>query len=274
MRASFKVIFAVLALAGFVSCSGGPDQLSKKEIKGLLSEKIEQEWAHQRYSEVTTGYYEENDADERYELRKLAAAGVITYKMEKFKVKETVREYYWWSYEDKVVTKTHYFVETALTDLGRKLSVDEIPVYSPKDKYLEEPEDRSYPEDTVSRQEEKMPKEESGVDKTQSNVSAKGSQDQVKDAPKKQKTDYEKAQEREYEEEYIVKSCRFKVMDVRDIILKDGTATASAVVDIVDVTPFGRILSRLAEGSHLMVSVDLVYYQDKGWQISDFDLNY
>lgn len=46
-------------------------------------------------------------------------------------------------------------------------------------------------------------------------------------------------------------------------------AEAEIVTEVYDVTPFGRILSGAIEKHRSVTTFLFIYYQDKGWAISD-----
>ena len=269
-------LYILLTCVSIVSCTS-QDKLSKSTIKNLVTEELNKENLLHQYATIEVGYYEENDEDQRYELRKLAAAGVITYKAERIETKVRVKDGYTFDYNTyrvvdqyKTVTRYKYFVETALTAKGDSLSVAAIPYYvGEPDKYLEYPEFKVYPEDAVSKEEafgedgkyieavsEKKVDEPAGETPT------------VKPEPK---TEYEKAKAKEHREIKYVKTFSLKVTDARNIIVRDGVATADVIIDSYDVSPFGRIFKHEREGDHEIYEVSFVYYQDKGWVITKLD---
>lgn len=123
---------------------------------------LEEKAISEKFEVLTVGSYECNDEATRLTLRKLKAAGLLDYKVERYawweKGSKRVREQYqvtrsngWWSYpqtEYRTVNKTtydfedHYFVDVALTRAGKSLVVDKVP--TPKDE--EEDEDMKQPD--------------------------------------------------------------------------------------------------------------------------------
>jgi hypothetical protein len=271
-----------------VSCTNGNGlkkasraYLPESTIHKIVTEELEKENLLTRYTPFKVGYYEENDEDDRYELRKLAAAGVITYDVKR--VVEKVRVWdgyemddrtYRWVDKYKTVSEYRYFVTTELTDAGKKLMVYSIPRYEEKpDKYLTPPPHQSFPEDTVSRKENwgdevETPKaSSSSVSNTVKSNNSSGTEPK-RDEPK---TEYEKEKAREHTTDMWVKTHSLKVMDARNILVKDGEAMAIVIVDYKDVTPFGRILKYNREGEHEVFKVSFQYWQDLGWTVEELD---
>ena len=79
------------------------------------------------------------------------------------------------------------------------------------------------------------------------------------------------AKAKEHREIKYVKTFSLKVTDARNIIVRDGVATAEVIIDSYDVSPFGRIFKYEREGDHEIYEVSFVYYQDKGWVITKLD---
>lgn len=274
MKTLFKS-FALLACVCAVSCTS-QDKLPESTIKDLVTEELNKKNLLNQYATIEVGYYEENDEDERYVLRKLAAAGVITYKAERIEAKVKVRDGYTYDYNTyrvvdkyKTVTRYKYFVETALTAKGDSLAVAYIPRYEEEpDEYLQYPEYKTYPEDAVSRE------EVFGDDgKPVEVVEEKKEEEKTEPVSEKPepKTDYEKAKAKEHKETKYVKTHSLKVTDARNILVREGVGAADVIIDSYDVSPFGRILKYEREGNHEICETSFVYYQDKGWVITELD---
>lgn len=159
-----KVFFLCLFAALFcvVGCTRSSDSISEKTILKAVNRLLEEKAISEKFEVLTVGSYECNDEAARLTLRKLKAAGLLDYKVERYawweKGSKRVREQYqvtrsngWWSYpqtEYRTVNKTkydfedHYFVDVSLTKSGKSLVVDKIPV--PKDE--EEDEDMKQPD--------------------------------------------------------------------------------------------------------------------------------
>lgn len=288
MRTIYHSIILSLLCFCIISCTNGNGlkkasctYLPESTIHKIVTEELEKENLLTRYTPFKVGYYEENDDDDRYELRKLAAAGVITYDVKR--IEEKVRVWdgyemddrtYRWVDKYKTVSEYRYFVTTELTDAGKKLMVYSIPRYEEKpDKYLTPPPHQSFPEDTVSRKENwgdevETPKtSSSSVSNTVKSNNSSGTE------PKRYepKTEYEKEKAREHTTDMWVKTHSLKVMDARNILVKDGEAMAIVIVDYKDVTPFGRILKYNREGEHEVFKVSFQYWQDLGWTVEELD---
>ena len=129
------VIYALLGLFTMVACNDSSKKITEKDICALIKSDIEDVQADDTTT-INVGYYELSSEADRTKLRKLAAAGVITY------ASETILD----SKEEK-----HIFVKVALTPEGEKW------IYVPKSKqpcckdadmknsYLNE----SYPDETA-----------------------------------------------------------------------------------------------------------------------------
>lgn len=275
MKTLFKSI-AVLACICAVSCTS-QDKLHESTIKDLVTEELNKKNLLNQYATIEVGYYEENDEDERYVLRKLAAAGVITYKVERIEAKVKVRDGYTYDYNTyrvvdkyKTVTRYKYFVETALTAKGDSLAVAYIPRYEEEpDEYLQYPEYKIYPEDAVSR-EEVFGDDGKPVEVVEEKKEEEKAEEHASEKPEP-KTDYEKAKAKEHKETKYVKTHSLKVTDARNILVREGVGAADVIVDSYDVSPFGRILMYEREGTHEIYEVSFVYYQDKGWVITEME---
>lgn len=288
MRTIYHIIKLSLLCLCITSCTNSnllkkasSTYIPESTIHKIVTEELEKENLLTRYTPFKVGYYEENDDDNRYELRKLAAAGVITYDVKR--IEEKVRVWdgyemdnrtYRWVDKYKTVSEYRYFVTTELTDVGKKLMVYSIPRYEEKpDKYLIPPPHQSFPEDTVSRKENwgdevETPKaSSSSVSNTAKSNNSSGTEPK-RDEPK---TEYEKEKAREHTTDMWVKTHSLKVMDARNILVKDGEAMAIVIVDYKDVTPFGRILKYNREGEHEVFKVSFQYWQDLGWTVEELD---
>ena len=288
MRTIYHIIKLSLLCLCITSCTNSnllkkasSTYIPESTIHKIVTEELEKENLLTRYTPFKVGYYEENDDDNRYALRKLAAAGVITYDVKR--IEEKVRVWdgyemdnrtYRWVDKYKTVSEYRYFVTTELTDVGKKLMVYSIPRYEEKpDKYLIPPPHQSFPEDTVSRKENwgdevETPKaSSSSVSNTAKSNNSSGTEPK-RDEPK---TEYEKEKAREHTTDMWVKTHSLKVMDARNILVKDGEAMAIVIVDYKDVTPFGRILKYNREGEHEVFKVSFQYWQDLGWTVEELD---
>ena len=170
----------------------------------------------------------------------------------------------------KTITRYKYFVETALTAKGDSLAVAYIPRYEAEpDEYLQYPEFKTYPEDAVSR-EEVFDDAGQPVEAVEDVKKTETETEEVAEKPEP-KTDYDKAKVKEHKETKYVKTHSLKVTDARNILVREGVATADVIVDSYDVSPFGRILKYERDGMHEIYEVSFVYYQDKGWVVTKME---
>lgn len=287
MRRTLYLLVLLMCIA-FISCTNGNSlkqasstYLPESTIQKIVTEELEKKNLLNGYTSFKVGYYEENDEDERYELRKLAAAGVITYDVKRIEQKVRVwdgyemdNRTYRWVDKYKTVSEYRYFVTTELTDAGKKLMVYSRPRYEEKpDKYLTPPPHQSFPEDTVSRKENWGDKVETTKTSTSStsNTTKSGSTSVTEPKKDEPKTEYEKEKALEHTTDMWVKTHSLKVMDARNILVKDGEAAALVIVDYTDVTPFGRVLRYRREGEHEVFKVSFQYWQDLGWTVDELD---
>lgn len=287
MKTCLKLLFAIICTS-VISCKNGnvlkresSTYLPESTIHKIVTEEFEKEDLHTGYIPFKVGYYEENDDDNRYKLRKLAAAGVITYDVKR--IEEKVRVWdgyemddrtYRWVDKYKTVSEYRYFVKTELTDAGKRLMVYSIPCYEEKpDKYLTPPPHQSFPEDTVSRKENWGDEIETPKQSSSSLSSTDMSNTTFETEPKKDgpKTEYEKEKALEHTTDMYVKTHSLEVMDARNILVKDGEAVAIVIVDYKEVTPFGRILKYNREGEHKVLKVSFQYWQDLGWTVEELE---
>lgn len=122
---------AILALI-ITSCSSQTrDNLPSDVVKEAVEEQMKLNMLDQSYTRLQTGYFECNNEDNRIILAKLAAAGVIEYKVERFA---------WWKKHlyagnsfgtfyggTSYKFEEHFMVSVKLTDEGKKFVVDSIP---------------------------------------------------------------------------------------------------------------------------------------------------
>ena len=160
MKKSYLMLIAIACtLSAMVSCGHSPEKISKREIIKEANKILKNSTTYFVTDEIKVGTYECNDDSERELLRKLEAAGLITYDVERIAWweksfnKETKTyyetEYYWgWAYQiPKSYTQKkavynfedHYIVTVALTEMGQKYVVDERPKPINDDE-LEQPE--------------------------------------------------------------------------------------------------------------------------------------
>ena len=148
------------ALALIPGCKQRPDTISSSLIVKQANQQLQKQVQDQRVASIRIGQYEANDA-ERAQLRKLAAAGLVTYKVTRYawweKSRVDVRKavtvtkslYNIWTYKDTEYRTVksdnyefcdHYVVDIALTKEGERLLIDRLEAEEEEDKDLVEPE--------------------------------------------------------------------------------------------------------------------------------------
>lgn len=127
------LLFGTTILALIItSCSSQTrDNLPSDVVKEAVEEQMKLNMLDQSYTRLQTGYFECNNEDNRIILAKLAAAGVIEYKVERFA---------WWKKHlyagnsfgtfyggTSYKFEEHFMVSVKLTEEGKKFVVDSIP---------------------------------------------------------------------------------------------------------------------------------------------------
>jgi len=157
----FLFVLPLLFLVVLSSCTSS-DNISSSTIVKQFNKEIQKRALDKQVSTIKIGTYECNDADERLSLRKMAAAGLITYQVDRYpwweKSKATVRKAYevekysyWYGYytdteyrtvlTDKYEFEDHYIVTIGLTNKGLKYVLSEYPKPEvTEDPDLKEPE--------------------------------------------------------------------------------------------------------------------------------------
>lgn len=290
-------LVAIVATLCLMSCSENSDSLSDSTAKSLVKKELQRLEKLQGTEAIPVGYFECNDNGQRYRYRQLAANELITYKCEKVIKKERIRKTrkvthrgYWGIpfiekqqyYVDEEVTT--YFVTIALTEKGEKL-VYEAPEVKPSDDEKElkldlEVDESQFPESKVSVDEFTVPKPSTSptaendealdtavVDST--DVIEEQPQPKASSNPRKSKSAYEEAKDKEKFDVVLLKAYELNIVKARNILKTgDYSAEAEIIVEYNDVTPVGRIFSKVNEGGRFKLdNVQYVYYQDKGWQV-------
>jgi hypothetical protein len=276
IRVSIIIALGLIAMIVFPACSSnGASKISSSTVKKLVTENMKEEADADTFRSLKVGYFEENDNDARFTLRKLAAAGVITYKVDRIETSRRVKNGYTIDYRTYRVVDTYktikdrvYFVDVALTEEGQQYVVTELPKRTPKeDKFLKPVEYVHYPEFDVP-EEEVFPEDQIEEPTVEPKAEEKNEEEEKKEEPK---TDYERAKAKEHFNSVFVKCYSVKVVDVRDILVKDGAAQADFVLEAFDVSPFGRVYNKVFEHSHTLGDAKFIYYQDKGWVVDAVD---
>lgn len=160
MKKSYLMLLVcACALSVMMSCGHSPEEISKREIVKEVNKILKNSATYFVSDVIKVGTYECNDESEREILRKLEAAGLITYDVkriawwEKSFKNETKTyyetEYYWgWAYQVPKSYKQkkavydfndHYIVTVTLTENGQKYVINETPKPIDDDE-LEQPE--------------------------------------------------------------------------------------------------------------------------------------
>ena len=155
---SLLTVLAVVSLLS--SCTfHSPDEISSRDIVKEFNRQLEERVADISALTIEVGTYECNDEAQRYLLRELEAAGLITYNVERLAwwekevstKKRTYTEYERYGWMSYPVEKTrweesvdynfenHYIVTVALTDDGKNIVIDEMPEPA-VDEDMEQPE--------------------------------------------------------------------------------------------------------------------------------------
>lgn len=268
----YKTGVIVAVISALTACGD-----SKEFTTGRAEDAIEELSIFQDSANVVslqTGYYEENNADMRYKLRQLAANEMLTYSAEQ------INEYVPASYWRKAKTIPHVFVTVSLTQKGEKYIVSE-PI---KDKDADELKNKAkqevYPESDVAvneqiplRNPQLVKEEENETGDSSYSDNRNISNEPSYDSSNEELSEYEKAKAKEHSMTFDMLSYTLKVYKVKNLIcteesMKEGRATCDAVVEVKDVTPFGRILDGVKKGDRdLNTGINFFYYIDKGWQV-------
>ncbi len=268
------LMLLLCATASFVSCGGSSrDELSASKLKSLVSDDIEKYAQDLHYTSLKLGFYEQNNEDERYKLRQLAAAGVLTYKVERIEHKVSVRTGYdWWTGRTtyKQVTKKAHFVTATLTEAGRKCILRDLPEpMDDVDSDLVNNNDEDYPEFDVPEK-EVFPEDQKTQPAAEPAAEPEAEQPAAEPAAEpKAKSEYEQAKDRENPSFFDLRTCKMRVSKVRNIRLSDGEARFEAILEYHDVTPFGRVIDHVYNGDKKLVRGSAIYYEDKGWTLGE-----
>lgn len=270
MRNHILSCIALGSILMLASC-GNDTEFTQSTAEKAVKKEIKVATDNYQHAQVNTGYYELDSKSDRYRLRKLAAAGMITYKAEV--VTEVRGSYYTYEIE-------HVFVNVALTEEGQKYVLTDEEVEKIKEAVenadIDEDlvgnnDETEYPEDKVSEEENfgnngtapsQSSSSNSKASRPQSTTTSNGNVAEM--------SDYEKAKAKEIISTVYVETTKTKVVKARDLrcteeMMKNGRAEAEVIFEMFDVTPFGRILSGVRDGERKVSKVNFIYYNDKGW---------
>ena len=320
MKTKLLFLGGLYALFLLASCWEKQPTITANKIKKLYTQNLKEQGYAQSYASIDTGYYELNYKPMRDDLKKLEAAGLVTYSVERYawynkvtdkkSVKQTRVNYnYWYGYyEDSYYTtqqtseyqlEEHFMVRVSLTPKGKKLTVDSIPVPTPKiDKYMKYPEYKAseWPEDNTDLDESwpeiPHPANANKPQKTDVTEAVSTNRDfqPVADTPKDKKgypiiecldsetkAKYEKLKAQENSDKAIFEAFELKVSKVRNIHFKEVDGIRKAIAEVVikttNVTHAGHILmDDLINDIPAKQEVSLTHYVDKKWVLDDVNL--
>lgn len=317
MKTLLRTLF-ILSSFVFVACSQSPNKIAKGTIEDAVEDFLKKNKFDQFYTVIETGYYELNSKYARETLAKLKAAGIIDYNVERFAWwnKHLQAGLSWGGYYGykEYFYEEHFMVNVSLTDKGKKIVVDSIPL--PKsfvDEDMKQPEiDLSkFPESNYKKEkwpEIPCPEAEDGASNEQEEIICDaGSEDSyeytnlhnlfdeieddnisIKENEREAylsldietKTQYELKKEKENSRKAVVKSSALKVDKVRyvrtyiDPQTGIAMATAEVIVKTIDVTAAGRVMDGKFEGTKQCAPVIFAYFDDKGWMLQNSTFNF
>lgn len=158
-------VFVVILIA---NSSDSPEKISSRQIVKSYNQFLDDNALSQKFTTIDIGYYE-TTFEERCNLKKMEAVGLITVEFERFAwwekilVEKQIPQTYttWWghSYTNYITKKIedyhfedHIMAKVSLTKAGEKLIVSELPeVVEKEDKDMVQPEfdPEKYPECSV-----------------------------------------------------------------------------------------------------------------------------
>ncbi len=279
----FKIGMIVVCMVcglSTTSCSGN-GELTKGNVENELERLAYGELNFPHTVTLKTGYYEENSASARMELRQLASLGLLTYKAEN--ILEITKSRYWGTKK-----KDHIFVTVALTEEGKKFVMtdeekekmqEKIKKNAADQDMVNPNEDTEYPEDKVPNYETIPVVDDEDVSASPvvkgADTEYEGDMDRMTDADyaalEENPSSYEKAVAKISYDNVSMKAFNWEIYKVRNIycttnMLEEGKAEAEVIFEFVDVTPFGRVMSDKTEGEKMKKDFQFVKYTD-GWKL-------
>lgn len=266
---------SLVGICGVMFASCGGDELSKGRAKSALEDQLVMFQDSSQVVQLVTGYYEENNEGARFALKKLAAAGVINYKVDL--ITETRQGWY------STRQYNHYFVTVSLTEEGQKYVVNEPVVEIVDEDMVVKENKKSYPEDNVAPGDDlnsvtppQDPEAASSVAGSSSSSSSAGNSGYTPSANRvsADASDYEKALAKVHTQAYYFLSHKNKIVKIQKIfcpeeMMKQGVASCAYIYEHSDVTPFGRILNEVKEGTRVKSTAKFVRYIGTGWEVED-----
>lgn len=309
MKKALIIISSTAAI--LTACGQVPSTISERCILKEVNHELVNQAVHQHFVTVKTGVYDCPDEAERENLRKLAAAGLVTYNVERYawweKSKKTVKKAYtvtkngfWGSYRDTEYkwAKTdvydfcdHYVVTVELTSKGERLSVTSLPEpIDADDRDLKAPNiDESkyaWNRKDISESWPRIPnpfiEEKSQDDSMVNHQKSVGLKDEKK--AEQSGTIIERIDSLQYaafkalalnEDMRIIKAGSIKAIKARNIQVSNSAgfpkASAEVIIHYENATDAGRILSGVENDQRALINVTLSYYIDKGWKLDDVE---
>lgn len=323
MKRVFNAFCAIFLIAMLVSSCSNSQKLTSKTIVKQVNTILKQKAISQSFATLETGVYECNDEDDRLNLLKYNAAGLVKYNVQRYawweKSQKNVSKPYtvthqgWWSSYSETKYRTvkediynfedHYVVTVELTHKAKEYIVDELP-----EPTIQEDKDMKGPDVDPSKYvwnqaeyKELWPeienpfierKESNASNKEESHIRDYSSNNEQEQASREQTTKEQRnnnsverkelAQYKAYNdlstnsEISYAKTFAIKAVKARNILLVNENgikrATADVILEIYNASDFGRILYDIENGEKTEISLNLTYYEDKGWIIDNADI--
>jgi len=307
MKKTFILLVSAFAIM-ISACGHSPETISQKEIVKQVNNKLREAASDRMFAPVKTGMYECNDADYRLMLRKLAAAGLVNYDVERYcwweksqknvKNAYTVTHGYYYNYkttEYKWVKRDvydfcdHYVVTVSLTKKGERMAVDSLPApIAIIDKDLQHPEvDESKYAWNIADLSEDWPEiknpfiAESETEKeavlapsAKHEAESKEKASKIVTAERIDSLQFEAFSKLVFDEQLrYLKAGTIKAFKARNIkisdVLTNPLARAEVIVKTAKVTDAGRIVFGLENDERQMFETEFEFFLDKGWQLKD-----
>lgn len=277
----------LLTVSGGMLTSCDSDTLSSRLAKNGINKELAFRDSSQCV-EFNTGYYEVDDKGAT-QLKQLANAKMITYKIETIIEKKKRSNYSWYSgytyyYEDV----EHKFATVSLTKEGRKYKVYR-PVtmreeYEDLLKIYEEAEEETPDYMIVKAETETQPQavaDTAGIGDASADAIEEEPDGPVETnegtADEGGKSDYEKALEKVNVEEHSMLAGRFELIKVINIycpeeMQKNGKGQCEFIYEFTDKTPFGFVLGAPTQHKRCIGNASLIHLEDNGWIVTEMDL--
>ena len=283
---------AVVAMTALLiaSCGNSRTSLCPAKAKRVVQAEAAQTGLAEQGLVVPIGFFECNNAYTRYQLRQLAACGIVSYECvqlprvtlhtETQSVSTKVRGRVRTTHETYTVADTEWccFVDVKLAPAGEALlmscSDDEM-----VDRDLCWTDNKTYPEDEVDYVEFANPdadcydeEEEEGEMDSYDAYDGEEAGESVDD-------EYLSAKQRETIEWVRLRAFGVRVAKVRDVRIYEQhddemtypMAQGEAIVELHDVTPVGRVVAGRYNGMRLSLPCLFAYYEGDGWRIDNLD---